>query len=128
LSAGFLRPFWASFWERQSRSPKSGAWNLSLHPNFTPSGDIIFTANYRVFLRGFLRRRSSNRQSFRRRINRQFICQGARRIFEQVWKTVNEKYYDSKFNGIDWNAVREKYRPQAAAASGAANVSAGCPG
>ena len=28
-------------------------------------------------------------------------------IFERVWKTVNDKYYDSSFNGIDWNAVGE---------------------
>lgn len=34
-------------------------------------------------------------------------------VFERVWKTVNEKYYDPKFNGVDWKAVREKYRPLA---------------
>jgi carboxyl-terminal processing protease len=30
-------------------------------------------------------------------------------IFEQVWTTINEKYYDASFNGVDWNAVRKKY-------------------
>lgn len=34
-------------------------------------------------------------------------------VFERVWKTVDEKYYDPKFNGVDWEAVREKYRPLA---------------
>ncbi len=34
-------------------------------------------------------------------------------VFERVWKTVDEKYYDPKFNGVDWKAVREKYRPLA---------------
>lgn len=28
-----------------------------------------------------------------------------------VWNTVNEKYYDPKFNGVDWAAVRVKYEP-----------------
>jgi len=32
-------------------------------------------------------------------------------VFEEVWKTINEKYYDPKFNGVDWNAVHERYRP-----------------
>lgn len=30
-------------------------------------------------------------------------------VFEQVWKTINEKYYDPSFNGTDWRAVRERY-------------------
>ena len=30
-------------------------------------------------------------------------------IFEQVWTTINEKYYDATFNGVDWNAVKKKY-------------------
>ncbi len=33
-------------------------------------------------------------------------------VFEEVWKTINKKYYDPKFNGVDWNAVRERYRPR----------------
>jgi carboxyl-terminal processing protease len=32
-------------------------------------------------------------------------------VFEEVWETVNEKYYDASFNGVDWLAVRERYRP-----------------
>ena len=36
--------------------------------------------------------------------------------FEQVWTTVNERYYDAKLNGIDWNAARSKYEPQLKAA------------
>lgn len=30
-------------------------------------------------------------------------------VLEQVWKTVNEKYYDPDFNGTDWKAVRDRY-------------------
>lgn len=33
-------------------------------------------------------------------------------VFEEVWKAINEKYYDPKFNGVDWNAIREQYRPR----------------
>jgi carboxyl-terminal processing protease len=33
-------------------------------------------------------------------------------LFEQVWKTIDEKYYDPSFNGVDWKAVRERYRPR----------------
>jgi carboxyl-terminal processing protease len=33
-----------------------------------------------------------------------------------VWSTVNERYYDPKFNGVDWNAARARWGPQALAA------------
>lgn len=36
------------------------------------------------------------------------------KVFEQVWQTVNESFYDPKFNGVDWKAMRQKYEPQAA--------------
>lgn len=32
-------------------------------------------------------------------------------VFEEVWETVNEKYYDPSFHGVNWKAVRERYRP-----------------
>lgn len=31
-------------------------------------------------------------------------------IFEQVWQTIDEKYYDAEFNGVDWRKVKKKYR------------------
>jgi carboxyl-terminal processing protease len=34
-------------------------------------------------------------------------------IFSDTWATINEKYYDPSFNGINWRAVRERYRPAA---------------
>ncbi|MGI9105405.1 MAG: S41 family peptidase [Pyrinomonadaceae bacterium] len=37
-------------------------------------------------------------------------------IFDVVWRTVNEKYYDSSFGGVDWQAVGERYRPRMEAA------------
>jgi carboxyl-terminal processing protease len=37
-------------------------------------------------------------------------------IFEIVWHTVNETYYDPTFHGVDWQAMRERYRPRMEAA------------
>jgi carboxyl-terminal processing protease len=39
------------------------------------------------------------------------------KIFERVWRTVNEKYYDPNFNGTDWNRARATYRPLVEAAN-----------
>ena len=38
------------------------------------------------------------------------------KVFDECWRTVNEKYFDPKFNGVDWIGMREKYRSQALAA------------
>jgi tricorn protease len=32
-------------------------------------------------------------------------------MFEQSWRALRDHFYDSKFHGADWNAVRAKYRP-----------------
>jgi carboxyl-terminal processing protease len=32
------------------------------------------------------------------------------KIFDDVWQTINENYYDPTFNGVDWQAVRQRYR------------------
>jgi carboxyl-terminal processing protease len=37
-------------------------------------------------------------------------------VFDEVWDIVNRQFYDSDFGGIDWRAMRDKYRPLAAAA------------
>src|SRR5437764_21813 len=33
-------------------------------------------------------------------------------VFNAVWQTVNDNFYDPNFAGVDWRAVRERYRPQ----------------
>jgi carboxyl-terminal processing protease len=38
-------------------------------------------------------------------------------IFEDVWQTVRDRFYDPHFNGLDWSAVRERYRAAAAQAT-----------
>jgi carboxyl-terminal processing protease len=39
------------------------------------------------------------------------------KIFDQVWRFIGEKYYDPNFNGVNWNALRDRYRPRAADAA-----------
>lgn len=31
-------------------------------------------------------------------------------VFDYVWNTVNEKYYDPNLNGLDWKEVRNRYK------------------
>lgn len=38
------------------------------------------------------------------------------RVFDQVWGEVRTQYYDPHLHGVDWNAARRTYRPQALAA------------
>jgi carboxyl-terminal processing protease len=38
------------------------------------------------------------------------------RAFDFVWNTIDTRYHDAKFNGVDWRAVGERYRPLALAA------------
>ncbi|MEM9977616.1 MAG: hypothetical protein AAF808_08280 [Cyanobacteria bacterium P01_D01_bin.2] len=40
-----------------------------------------------------------------------------RSLFEAVWETVNDNFFDPEFNGLDWAAVGETYRPQVAQVS-----------
>ncbi|MCI0489212.1 MAG: S41 family peptidase [Blastocatellia bacterium] len=32
-------------------------------------------------------------------------------LFEDVWEMIYERYYDASFNGVDWRAVHNRYRP-----------------
>jgi carboxyl-terminal processing protease len=36
--------------------------------------------------------------------------------FQQVWELVRDRFYDPKLHGLDWDAARTRYRPQAIAA------------
>ena len=38
------------------------------------------------------------------------------RAFDFVWQTINERYYNAALNGVDWKAIRTRYRPVALAA------------
>src|SRR2546426_857598 len=38
-------------------------------------------------------------------------------VFDEIWQTVRDHFYDPTLRSLDWTAVGEKYRPLAAAAS-----------
>jgi carboxyl-terminal processing protease len=37
--------------------------------------------------------------------------------FEEVWRTVRDRFYDPHLDGLDWSAVGEHYMPDATRAS-----------
>ena len=40
--------------------------------------------------------------------------EGRLAVFDDVWETIQDRYYDPKFHGIDWQAKRTTFRPVAA--------------
>jgi Tricorn protease C1 domain len=44
-------------------------------------------------------------------------CSGVT-TFEDVWRTVRDRFYDRHLNGLDWSAVRDRFMPAAACALG----------
>ena len=36
--------------------------------------------------------------------------------FDEVWEIVRDRFYDPRLHGLDWPAMRARYRPQAASA------------
>jgi carboxyl-terminal processing protease len=38
-------------------------------------------------------------------------------VFEEVWETVREHFYDPNYNGVDWDAAKVRYEPLARGAS-----------
>jgi carboxyl-terminal processing protease len=36
--------------------------------------------------------------------------------FDQVWELTRDRFYDPRLNGLDWQAMQARYRPQAASA------------
>jgi carboxyl-terminal processing protease len=45
--------------------------------------------------------------------------EGRLAVFDDVWETIQERYYDPTHNGIDWQAKRNAFRPAAAKANSA---------
>lgn len=43
--------------------------------------------------------------------------EGRLAVFDDAWETIQERYYDPKFHGIDWQMQRATYRPAAARAN-----------
>jgi carboxyl-terminal processing protease len=44
--------------------------------------------------------------------------EGRLAVFDDAWETIQDRYYDPKFHGIDWEAQRSAFRPVAARAHG----------
>src|SRR5436190_4161644 len=38
-------------------------------------------------------------------------------IFEEVWGTINNRYYDANFHGVNWRESHDRYRPRMVAAA-----------
>ncbi len=38
-------------------------------------------------------------------------------VFDEAWRTINDRFYDPDFHGQDWEALGKKYKPWAMAAS-----------
>ncbi len=45
------------------------------------------------------------------------IAEYRAQVFDEAWRTINERFYDPNFHGQDWKALRNKYEPWAMAAS-----------
>jgi len=45
--------------------------------------------------------------------------EGRLAVFDEVWETIQQRYYDPALNGIDWQAKRNAFRPVAAKAGSA---------
>jgi carboxyl-terminal processing protease len=41
----------------------------------------------------------------------QLSAEDRREVFEDVWKMIDEKYYDPSFNGVNWSTVHDRYAP-----------------
>ena len=39
------------------------------------------------------------------------------KVFDKTWETVNARFFDGRFNGVDWAAMKQTYRPLAEAAA-----------
>ena len=44
--------------------------------------------------------------------------EGRLAVFDDVWETIQQRYYDPKYHGVDWQAKRASFRPIAARAAG----------
>jgi carboxyl-terminal processing protease len=46
-----------------------------------------------------------------------FTREGRLAVFDDAWSSINDRYYDGKFNTVDWGSQRTTFRPLAAAAN-----------
>jgi C-terminal processing protease CtpA/Prc len=51
------------------------------------------------------------------RIESRSFREGRMAVFDEVWSQVDQQFYDPHFNGVDWKAVRARYRPRVSASA-----------
>ena len=44
-------------------------------------------------------------------------AEGRLAVFDDIWETIEDRYYDPRFNGVNWQAKRISFRPAAAKAT-----------
>jgi Tol biopolymer transport system component/C-terminal processing protease CtpA/Prc len=84
--------------------------------DFTPDGkEVFFLEQGRISVITL-----DNRQSRRLAVSAELDVDFNREkmaIFQQAWSYLRDTFFDPKFNGIDWNAVRTQYAPLIAGAA-----------
>ena len=73
--------------------------------------EIVFVAVLTIISVAFIEPKVVSADSFSNAsVSTQSLSEKDRiEVFEKVWMSVNDKYYDSSFNGVNWNAARERY-------------------
>lgn len=83
---------------------------------FTPDGkEVFFLEQGRISVITV-----ENRQSRRLNVSAEMDVDFAREkaaVFNQAWTYLNHNFFDPKFNGVDWKAVRAQYAPLIAGAA-----------
>lgn len=83
---------------------------------FTPDGkEVYFIEQGRISIINV-----ENRQSRRLALNAQMDVDFAKEkmaVFQQAWTYLQHNFFDPKFNGVDWQAVRTQYTPLIAGAA-----------
>lgn len=83
---------------------------------FTPDGkEVFFLEQGRISVITL-----DNRQTRRLAVSAELDIDFNREkvaIFQQAWSYLHDNFFDPKFNGVDWNAVRAQYAPLIAGAA-----------
>ena len=85
------------------------------HAQFSPdSKEVFYVENGRVNTVN-LERRDVKPLALNIDMNVNF-AQEKMEVFKQGWRYLRDNFFDDKFNGVDWNAVRVEYEPLIASA------------
>jgi Tol biopolymer transport system component/C-terminal processing protease CtpA/Prc len=98
-----LEPFEATKTEKIAGTEGSGGFDI------VEAGDkmfVLFGGNIsKLNLEGNKVEAVSLSSTFRRNLSEEFA-----QMFQEAWAQMNENYYDPKFHGTDWAAIKSQYR------------------